>query len=242
MPPKRAWPAGASAAPMAICSQAGDGERDPVELGEPDVATVAGEVGGVAAEQGGLGVEGAAGEDPTGVGPPGAVARSVRVAFVVGVLMMDAMGGDPEDGTAFEGHGAAGGDEVLQPFGDAVAAMGEQAVVGHADADVDGEEVHDAEGGEVLPGEAEERSDGADVEEAHDDGGDPVDAALLVLAAHAQVLLDLAGDFGGETTGGLELAAGAMGAEMERRPGGAGSVAVASGARRVGVIGCGLAS
>ena len=176
---------------------AGEGEREPVVAGEPDVAAVAGEVGGVAAEQGGLGVEGAAGDDPTGVRPPGAVAGSVRVAFVVGVLMMDAMGGDPEDGAAFEGHGAAGGDEVLQPAGNAVAAMGEQAVVGHADADVDGEEVHDGEGGEVLPGEAEEGGDGADVEEGHDDGGDPVDAALLMLAAHAQVLLDVAGDFGG---------------------------------------------
>ena len=30
----------------------------------------------------------------------------------------------------------------------------------------------------------------------HGDGGDPVDAALLVLAAHAEVLLDLLGDFG----------------------------------------------
>ncbi len=73
--------------------------------------------------------------------------------------------------------------------------MREQAVVGHADADVDGEEVDDDEGGEILPGEEEERGDGSDVEEAHDDGGDPVDAALLVLAAHAEVLLDLLGDF-----------------------------------------------
>ncbi len=184
--------------------QAGDDQREVVEFAEPDVALVAGEVGSVAAEQRGLGVEGATGDDPAGVRPPGAVVRGVRVAFVVGVLMMDAVGGDPEDGSAFEGEGAAGGDEVLQPLGRAVAAVREQAVVGHADADVDGEEVHDAEDGEVLPGEAEERGDGADVEEAHDDGGDPVDSAFLVLAAHAEVLLDLLGDFGGETAGGFD--------------------------------------
>ena len=82
-------------------------------------------------------------------------------------------------------------------------------MVGHADADVDGEEVRDDEGGEILPGEEEERGDGSDVEEPHGDGGDPVDAALLVLAAHAEVLLDLLGDFGdgrddlGELRGGL---------------------------------------
>jgi hypothetical protein len=69
-------------------------------------------------------------------------------------------------------------------------------VVGHADADVDGEDVHDDEGGEVRPGEEEESGDGADVEEAHCDGGDPVNATLLVLAAHAEVLLDLRGDLG----------------------------------------------
>ena len=74
--------------------------------------------------------------------------------------------------------------------------MREQAMVGHADAYVDGEEVHDDEDGEVRPGEEEERGDGSDVEEPHGDGGDPVDAALLVLAAHAEVLLDLLGDFG----------------------------------------------
>ena len=165
-------------------------------LAEPDVDRIAGEVGGVAAEQRGLGVQGAAGENPAGVSPPGAVVRGVRVAFLVGVLMVDAVGGDPEDGSAFKREGAAHGDEVLDPLGGAVAAVRQQAVIGHADADVDGEEVHDDEGGEVLPGEEEERGDGADVEEAHDDGGDPVDAAFLVLAAHAQVLLDLLGDLG----------------------------------------------
>src|SRR5258705_903843 len=69
-------------------------------------------------------------------------------------------------------------------------------MVGHADADVDGEEVHDDEGGQVRPGEEEERGDGSDVKEPHGNGGDPVDAALLVLAAHAEVLLDFLGDFG----------------------------------------------
>ena len=76
-------------------------------LAEPDVDGVAGKVGSVAAEQGGLRVQGATGEDPAGVCPPGAVVRGVRVAFVVGVLMMDAVGGYPEDGAALEREGAA---------------------------------------------------------------------------------------------------------------------------------------
>ena len=105
--------------------------------------------------------------------------------------MMDAVGGDPEDGASLKGEAAAHGDEVLDPLGSAVAAVREQAMVGHADADIDSEEVHDDEGGQVRPGEEEESGDGADVEEAHGNGRDPVDAALLELATHAKVLLDL---------------------------------------------------
>ena len=110
--------------------------------------------------------------------------------------MVDAVGGDPEDGPALKGEAAAHRDEVLDPPGGAVAAVCEQAMVGHADADVDGEEVHDDEGCQVRPGEEEERGDGSDMEEAHEDGREPVDAALLVLAAHAEVLLNLLGNFG----------------------------------------------
>jgi len=43
------------------------------------------------------------------------------------------------------------------------------------------------------------------VEEPHGDGGDPVDAALLVLAAHAEVLLDLLGNFGDGWNNGGEF-------------------------------------
>ncbi len=199
----RRCPGAATAAPMAIWSEADEGDGQPVVLREPDVALVAGEVGGVAAQQGGFGVHGAAGDDPADVGPPGAVLRGVRVAFVVGVLVVDAVGGDPEDRSALKRHGAAGGDEVLEPLGGAVAAVGQQAVVAHADADVDGEEVGDGEGGEVLPREEEERGDGADVEQAHDDRGDPVDAALLVLTAHAEVHLHLTGGLGSAQAGSV---------------------------------------
>jgi len=130
------------------------------------------------------------------VGPPGSVVRGVGVAFLVGVLMMDAVCGDPEDGTALKRETAAHGDEVFDPLGGLVAAMGEQAMVGHADTNVDREEVGDDEGGKVLPGEEEKGGDGPNVEESHEDGCDPVDPAFLVLSAHAKVLLDLLGDFG----------------------------------------------
>jgi hypothetical protein len=177
-----------------------------VVLAEPDVDGIAGKVGSIAAEQSGLGVESAAGENPAGVGPPGTVVRGVRIAFLVGVLVMDAVGGDPEDGSALKREATAGCDEVLDPLGNTVSAVREQAVVGDADADVDGEEVHDEEYGQVGPREEKESRDGAHVEKAHGDGGDPVDAAFLVLATHAKVLLDLLadlGDHGEDARGGL---------------------------------------
>src|ERR1700733_10115550 len=169
---------------------------------------VFGEIGGVAAEESSLGVEGAAGENPPCVGPPGTVVRSVRVAFVIRVLMMNAVRGDPEDRPAFEGEATAHGDEVLDPPRSTVAAVCKQAVIGHADSDIDGEKVSDAEGSEIFPREEEESRDGSDVKGTHGDGGDPVDAALLVLAPHAEVLLDLLGDFGYDGNDSGELGCG----------------------------------
>ena len=66
--------------------------------------------------------------------PPRTLTRSVRIAFTIGVLMMDAVRGNPEDGSAFECKGAAPRQEVLDPLVGLVAAMGEQAMIGQADA------------------------------------------------------------------------------------------------------------
>src|SRR5258708_36652290 len=108
---------------------AGGDQRNVVVLAEPDVDGIAGEVGSVASEERGLRVHGAAGEDPAGVRPPGAVVRSVGIAFLIGVLMVDAGSGYPEDGTALEREAAAHGDEVLDPLGHPVPTGGDQGLV-----------------------------------------------------------------------------------------------------------------
>src|SRR5205085_2084338 len=125
----------------------------------------------------------------------------------------------PEDGSSLKGEAAAHGNEVLDPLGGAIAAVREQAMVGHADPDVDGEEVHDDEGGQVRPGEEEERGDGSDMEQPHEYGGDPIDAALLVLAAHAEVLLELVGDFGDGWDDCSQLGSGLYGGCFDRAKG-----------------------
>lgn len=123
--------------------------------------------------------------------PPGSVVGSVRVAFLIGELMVDAMGGYPEDGPALKGEATADADEVLDQLGGLEAAVREETVIRHADTNIDGKEVHDEESSKIGPGEEEERSDGADVKESHGNACDPVDATLLVSTAHAEILLDL---------------------------------------------------
>ena len=53
-------------------------------------------------------VHGLAGKDPSHVGPESAVARGMRIAFLVRILVMLAMRGDPENGSAFEGERCTG--------------------------------------------------------------------------------------------------------------------------------------
>ena len=134
------------------------------------------EVGDIAVKNLGLRVQGVAPEQPAGVGPPTAFAGSVGVAVLVAELVMDAMGGHPEDGSALKSERGAGGHDVLKPLGNLVAAMGEQAVIAHADAEIDGYDVERQHHHQALPTEKEECGQGAEMK--CDDHGErkPVDA------------------------------------------------------------------
>src|ERR1700733_14430968 len=123
-------------------------------------------------------------QNPVDVCPPSAIVRRVRIAFVVAELMMNTMRGYPEDGAALKRECGAGGHRVFQPLRHFVSAVRQQAVIAHANADVDGEHVEDNGGDERLPGEEEEGNHGADVEGEHEDRRHPV--AAEVLAGPAQ--------------------------------------------------------
>ena len=75
--------------------------------------------------------------------------------------------------------------KVLNPLGGLEAAMREQAVIADADAEVDGQNPENRGYGESAPAEVKERGNGADVEGADEACGDPVDAAVVGFAAHA---------------------------------------------------------
>ena len=85
------------------------------------------------------------------MGPPAAFAGGVGIAFFIAELVMDAVGGHPEDRSTFEGEGAADGEEVLEPERDSVGAMGVQAMVTHADSQTRGYPVQEHGGGESAP-------------------------------------------------------------------------------------------
>src|SRR6201999_2249520 len=148
---------------------------NPMVFAKPDVEAVAGKIGDVAGESFGLAAEGFAAEDPAHMSPPSTFMRCVGISIVVGELVMDAMHRYPEYGTAFEGERGANGHGVFKPFGNAIAAVREQAVVAHADTDAVGQIPEHECAGEGLPREHEQRDDGPDMEQPHKDDGDPAE-------------------------------------------------------------------
>ena len=69
---------------------------------EPDVKLVFRQVGGVFRKDPSVVVIGVSQEDPANMGPPCAVMGGMRVAGLIRLLMVQAMGRNPEDRTTFE--------------------------------------------------------------------------------------------------------------------------------------------
>ena len=72
---------------------------------------------------------------PAHMGPQPAVARRVGIPFLVGVLMVNAVRRYPGDWSTFECKRAAYGQEVLEPFRSLIAAVRQEPVVAHPDAE-----------------------------------------------------------------------------------------------------------
>ena len=98
--------------------------------------------------------------------------------------MMDAVRGHPEDRPAFERERAADREEVLDPLVRLVATMGQQAVIRHTDAPATRDNVEDEGDRDGAVIDVEQGGDGADMERAHRDDGDPVHALLMFAPVH----------------------------------------------------------
>src|SRR5208282_360274 len=118
---------------------------------------------------------GLSGQNPAHVRPPLAIDGRMRIAFLIGKLMMNAMRRHPEDRSAFESEGRTRGEEVFDPLRSLIAAMREQPVVGHADAQAPRNPPQEHRYKESFPGEEEECGNRPDVKQGHKGCGYPVD-------------------------------------------------------------------
>jgi len=145
---------------------------------DPDVELVLGEVGDVASERGRVVVHGLAHENPAHVGPPLSIHGRVRIAFVVGKLVMHAMRGDPENRAAFKSERGANGEDIFDPLGSFVAAMREQTMVAHANSKAAGYPPQEDGHEQCFPGEEEKSGDSSEVKQDKSECGDPIYAMV----------------------------------------------------------------
>src|SRR5258708_29897289 len=99
----------------------------------------------------------------------------MRITFNVSVLVMYAMHRDPEERSAFQRQRGENREKVLNPFVGLVSAMGEQAVISHADAEAAGYPPEQHGHCESLPAKHKKSDNGADMKGDHEEGCDPVD-------------------------------------------------------------------
>ena len=134
---------------------------------QPAIKRIGAEIGRVLRHQRGVVVVRVAEEDPAHVRPEAAVARRVRIAVVIRMLMVNAVGRHPEDRAAFERQRSADRQEVLERFRRLVAAMGVQPVIAEADAEADRHPMQHDGHQQIGPAEIEKRRDRQNMKDHH---------------------------------------------------------------------------
>src|SRR5271154_3285590 len=102
-------------------------------------------------------------EDPTGMCPPLAIARRVRITFLVRELVMLAMIGHPEKRASFQSRHSANRKKILKPFGCREGAMDEQPVITDAESQSHCHPVQKDRDEQRIPGEEKKRRHRTDV-------------------------------------------------------------------------------
>src|SRR6058998_244533 len=97
--------------------------RERSGISYPDMKFRFCKIGHIAGQSAGVLMKALAHQNPSHVGPPFAVERSVGITFFVRKLMMNAMGCNPENRSAFEGDSCANGYEILHTLWSFVSAM-----------------------------------------------------------------------------------------------------------------------
>ena len=144
-----------------------------------DIKAILREIGSVARQHRGLGVQRLALQNPASMGPPTAFRGGMRIADMVAVLVMYAMRGYPEHWATFQRRGGKDRHHIFQPLRDSVAAMRQQAVVTHSDADIDRQHIGHDEDRQGAPAKEEEGGNRSSMKDGQKDGGCPGHAVVL---------------------------------------------------------------
>ena len=129
------------------------------------------QVGNIGQQSGGMVVQRAPGHDPAHVRPEAAIARGMRIAFNVSILVMDAMRRHPEKRAAFQRQRGADGDEIFKPFIGLESAVREQPVISNANAQAAGNPPQKQRDEKSFPGKHKKRCDRAYVKCDHEKSG-----------------------------------------------------------------------
>src|SRR5439155_2285388 len=104
------------------------GNGDPMPLADKSVELVFAKIRNIRKQGGRMIVQRAAGHDPAHVCPEAAIARRMRIAFHISILVMHTMRCYPEKRAAFQRQRGADGKEIFHPFVSLESAMREQPV------------------------------------------------------------------------------------------------------------------
>jgi hypothetical protein len=118
------------------------------------------------------------GHEPQHVAPPSSVARRMGIAFLVAVDVVFAVIGNPGQRRAFARQTTQKRQQPTHRSIGLEAAVREQPVVAHANAQRTGRQDQDGAGNESLPTKVERRSEGQHVDHRNPDHHGPVDASL----------------------------------------------------------------
>ena len=97
------------------------------------------------------------------------------IARLVGELMVNPMGGDPNHWSTFQAQRSAYRQNIFQPLRNLVASVRKQAMITHADPGIDGDDMKHHRDGQRGPAEKEQRCDGSKVEQEHEAKHHPID-------------------------------------------------------------------
>lgn len=132
----------------------GESKGQPVPDGESAIESIPLKIGCVVGEHRCFTVQRAA-QNPAHVRPPFTIAGRVWIAGYVGVLVMQAMHGDPVDRAALQRQRAAGCQAILQTFGRSEAAMRKLAVVADGNTHILAQQPQDKKHSYRRPAKAE---------------------------------------------------------------------------------------